>query len=66
MPPALNTVGWANRRSYPALLSGHTPTLTPYKEQTCPPTPAQRVREQGNVLPVPTPAATAEAPVSLA
>ena len=40
MPPALNTVGWANRRSYPALLSGHTPTLTPYKEQARPPTPA--------------------------
>ena len=38
------------------------PTLTPYKEQTCPPTPAQRVREQGNLLPVPTPSCYSRGP----
>ena len=38
------------------------PTLPPYKEQTCPPTPAQGVRERGNVLPVPTPSCYSRGP----
>ena len=54
--------GWAKHLSHPSgLTPGHTPALTPEKEQACPP---QGANEQGNLLLVlaPLPAA-AEAPI---